>query len=126
MGVLLDRCGPWAIARAGLVAVQADLVRRLSQLRVIFRAMHVVAIEAGNSAAIHYALREIVTLHAVLVCGSIREVSEGCLTEGVIFELPVIGKVKAYVITDGPIVRFSLDLLGERLPLGVALNAGVI
>ena len=38
--------------------------------------MNVVAVETGDAAAVHYALYEIIALHAVLVCGAVREVKK--------------------------------------------------
>ena len=49
------------------MAIKAELTGRLSQLWVGFCAVYVVAIEAGDSAAIHDALYEIVALHAIFV-----------------------------------------------------------
>ena len=43
MGVLLDSAGAWTIQRKRTVIIQAQLVRRLSQLPVIIRTMHTVA-----------------------------------------------------------------------------------
>ncbi len=72
------------------MAVQAKPVGGLAKLRVIIGAMNVVAGEAGNAAAVHEALHEIVALHAVFVGGAIGEMGEGGLAERVVFELPEI------------------------------------
>ena len=74
----------------GTVASEADLIWRQPQFRVIRRAVHVVATEAGHAAAIHHALREIIALHAVLVRRAVGKMREGRLAERVLFELPVI------------------------------------
>ena len=104
MRMFLEGCGPRPVARAGLVAVQANFIDGLTELRVVVRAMHVVAIEAGYSTAVHYALREIVSLHAVLVRRAVCKMSEGLFAELVFFELPVIPQIKPDVIADRPVV----------------------
>jgi hypothetical protein len=50
---------------------------------------------------------------------------EGKFAEFVILELPEIYKPLAHGETHWPIVVFAIDWIGERLTLGVALNAGV-
>ena len=59
------------------MAIQAEFVGRFSQLRVIVGAMDVVAVEAGDPAAVHEALDEIIALHAVFVGGAVGKVREG-------------------------------------------------
>jgi hypothetical protein len=73
MGMLLECGRAGSVAGAGLVAVQANLIDRLRKLRVVLRAMHVVAIEAGFPAAVHDALNEIVAQNAVLVRRAVRK-----------------------------------------------------
>lgn len=93
MGVLLDGAGARTIQRKRTVAIQAQLVRRLSQLRVIIRTMHVVAAKARHSAPVHYTLHEIIALHAVLVRCAVRIVRERCLTQRVFLKLPKIPQI---------------------------------
>jgi hypothetical protein len=57
------------------VACQADLSRRLDEVCIIFGSMDVMATEARDTAAIHQALDEVITLHPVLVTGSVREMT---------------------------------------------------
>jgi len=94
------------------VTIQTKLISGLAKLRVIFRAVHVVAREAGNPVLVHYALHEVIALHAVLVRGAIRKVREGELAEGVFFELPEVAEIEPDMIADGPIVIFPFDRIG--------------
>lgn len=55
------------VRRLRAVAFEAKFLCGLAQLRVVARAMHVVAIEASHAVAVHHTLYEIVPLHAVLV-----------------------------------------------------------
>jgi len=64
--------------------------------------MNIVAREAGDASAVHYALNEVIALHAILVGGAIGEMREGHLTEGVVFELPKIAEVESDAIADRP------------------------
>ena len=107
MRVLLDCCSARTVARAGLVTVEAKFVDRLSKLRVVVRAVDIVAIEAGNSAAIHYALDEIISLHAVFVRRAVGEMGEALLAELVVFEFPEIREIFARVVADRPVVIIS-------------------
>ena len=75
------------------MTIQANLISRLSQLRVVRRAMHVVAGGAGNPVAIHYALREVVSLHAILVRRAVGEIIKGGLPQSAVFQLPVVGQL---------------------------------
>lgn len=65
--VLGEGSGPWAVLRVRSVAVQANFIGRLSQLRVIFGAMNVMATEASNTAPVHHALHKVVTLHTIFM-----------------------------------------------------------
>ena len=46
---------------------QAELIGRLPELRVSASTVHIMAIETGDSAPVHDALNEIVTLHAIFM-----------------------------------------------------------
>jgi hypothetical protein len=107
MGMLFESRCPRSVARAGLVAVEANLINWLSQLRVVVRAVHVVAIEAGYAAAIHHALHKIITLHAVFVRRAVCKMREALFAEFVIFELPEIREILTYMVADGPVVITS-------------------
>ncbi len=101
----------------GAVAVQTNFIERFAQLCVVIRAVDVMTIEAGNAAAVHHALHEIVALHAIFVGGAVREVGEGEFAEIVVFELPVIAEIEPDMIADRPIVVMALDGIGERAAL---------
>ena len=72
------------------MTVEADLVRRFPQLRVVVRTVNVMAGGAGYALLVHHALHKIVALHAVLVGASVRIVVEVRLAERDVFELPVV------------------------------------
>src|SRR5580692_184526 len=126
MRMFLESCCSRTVARAELVAVQANLIDRFAELYIVLRAVHVVAIETGYSAAVHHALDEIVSLHAVFVRGTVGEMSKALFAELVVFELPVIAQILAYVIADRPVVIIAPDRTRQRASLRVALDAGVI
>ena len=58
------------------MAIEADLVTRFAQLRVVFGAVNVVTTGAGNTAPVHEALDEVVALHAILVGRAVSIVSK--------------------------------------------------
>src|SRR5580698_946516 len=126
VGVFLQTRGMRAVGRRRPMTVQTELVYRLSELGIVFRAMYVVAGSTGDTVLIHDALDKVIALHPVFMRGSIREVGECRLTQGDVFEFPVVCQVKTDMVANRPITGFALDLLGERLPLGMALNAGII
>ena len=115
-----------AVRRRWPVAIQAELIRGLSELRVVLRAVYVVAGSAGHAVPVHHALHEVVALHPVLVRGAVGEMSEIGLAQRDVFELPVVRKMKPDVVADGPVVGFAFDRVGERLALGMALDAGIV
>jgi hypothetical protein len=90
MCMLLDRGGARAIWGERAMAIETEFVGGLSQLRVIVRAVNIMAGKTGYAARIHNALHEVVALHAVFVRCTVREMGEGCFAEGVVFELPII------------------------------------
>ena len=110
----------------GRVAIQANLIRRLAQLRIIVGAMHIVARSAGNTMPVHHALRKVVALHPVLVCSAVGKEVESGLTQLAVFQLPVVLQPQADVVTDRPIVIFPIDRVRQRLSLRVALDAGIV
>ena len=99
------------------MAVQAQLVCRLSELGDVFGAVNIVTGSAGDTMLVHDALHKVIALHPVLVCGSVREVRECGLAQGDVFELPIVLKMKTDTVANRPVVGFALDLFGERLAL---------
>ena len=81
MRVLFDCPGARAVQRKRSMAIEAKFVRRFSQLRVVVRAMRIVAAEACDTATVHHALHEIISLHAILVSGAVRIMGEGRVAE---------------------------------------------
>jgi hypothetical protein len=126
VSVFLQCRGVRAIGRRWPMTIQAQLVYWLSELRIVLSAMHIVAGRACDTVLVHHALHKVITLHPVLMRGSVREVRERRMTHGDVFELPVVCQMKTAVVANRPIIGFTLDLFGERLPLRMALNAGVI
>ena len=112
MRVLLQSSCPRTIERHRAVAIQAELLGRLSELRVVIRAVYVVATEAGNPVLVHHALHEIIPLHPILMRCAVRKVRKGQLAEGVLFQLPEILQMESRPKADGPIIVFSLDRTG--------------
>jgi hypothetical protein len=90
VSVLFERGSAGSIGRQSTVAVQTYLVGGFSQLRVIVRAVRVVATEACHAAPIHNALDEVVALHPIFVPGAFREMREACHAQCVVFQFPEI------------------------------------
>src|SRR5215216_550021 len=125
MGMLLDRRGTGAVRRIRTVAGEANRRGRFDEVGVIRSPMRVVAARARHTARIHQALHEIVTLHPVLVAGSIGEMSEGRLAGLMLFQLPEIAKILRDVKAYGPIEVLSSDRIREGLTLGMTLNTRI-
>jgi len=107
--VLFERRRSRPVGRERSVAFQAELVRGLSQLRVVVRAMYIVAIEAGDPAAVHDALDEIIALHPVLMRGVVWVVEEiSRLAKSVPLQFPEVLQPEPRLIARGPIVVFAL------------------
>ena len=94
MGMLFDGSSARAVQRKRAMTIHAKLVRGFSQLRVIVRAMRIVATEASHPAPVHHALHEIIALHAVLVSGAVGVVRERRLAQCVFLKLPEILQFK--------------------------------
>src|SRR5579883_985187 len=104
MRMLRERRRPRPVRRHGAVAFQTKLVACGAKLRVVRRSVHVVTIEARHAAPVHYALHEVISLHAVLVRGAIRKMREGRFAELMLLELPEVRQPKPHSIADRPIV----------------------
>ncbi|MGB2667364.1 MAG: hypothetical protein WAK48_25410 [Candidatus Acidiferrum sp.] len=91
------------------MAVHAQLVPWFSQLRIVVRAMHIVATETGHAVAVHDALYKIISLHTVLVRGAIREMSESRFAQVVCFQLPKITQILTDAVSNWPIVVLAFD-----------------
>ena len=76
MRMCLDGRRMRTVLRVRAVAVQAYLLGRLPQYRVIGRSVHIMAAKAGHTARVHEALHEVVALHPVLMRGAIRKMRE--------------------------------------------------
>lgn len=93
MGVGFERGRVRAVEGLRAVAIEAKLVGGLAELSIVAGAVSIVATEAGNAAAVHQALYEVVALHAVFVGSAVREIHEAGGAEGVVFELPEITEI---------------------------------
>ena len=108
------------------VALQTEPVSRLAHHPLIFRAVCIVATEAGNPPCVHEAGDEVISLHAVLVRSSVRKVSKGRFSELVLLQLPEVRQIHANLKADRPVVVFSLYRVCQRLALGMTLDAGIV
>ena len=92
MRVFLQSYGVRAIRRIGAVTIEANLVGRLAELRIVVSAVDIVAASAGHAMSVHHALYKVIALHPVLVCGAVGEIEESCLSKRGALELPVVGQ----------------------------------
>jgi hypothetical protein len=88
--------------------------------------VRVVATEASDAARVHQALHKIVALHAILMRRAVGEMGETGFAQFVLFQLPIVRQLQSRVIAYCPVVILALDGIGERLALGMALDASVI
>jgi hypothetical protein len=126
MGMLFQGRSVRAVRRRWAVAVQAELLRRFAELRIILGAVHVMARGAGDPVSVHDALYEVIALHPVLVGGPVGKMGKSCLTQRVVFQLPIFRKMEAGAVANGPVISLAFDLLGERPALRVACDPSVI
>ena len=126
MRVLLEAGSVRPILSVGAVAGQAHCISRLTQHRLVVRAVWIVATETRDAARIHQALNEIVALHAVLVGRAVGEMREARFAELVLFEPPKIRKVQSDMKADWPIIVFPFYGIGQRAALRVALDADIV
>ena len=101
----------WTIRRRCTVAVKADLVNRLTKLRIVFSPVYVMTRCANDAPPVHHALNKVIALHPIFVSGPIRKMRESRLPQCVIFELPIVRKTKTGAVPYGPVVRLAFDLL---------------
>lgn len=126
MGVFCDACRMRSILRIGTVAGRTDFRGRLAQHGVVLRTMRIVTAKTCDATVVHQALRKIVPLHPVLVRRAVREMCEGHFPRFVLFQFPVIRKHQTCSVANGPVVILSVDRIGQRLALRMALDTGVI
>jgi hypothetical protein len=69
---------------------QTELFDWFDEIRVVARSVYVMAAEARDTSSVHQALGEIISLHAILMGGAVREMREGCLPELVLLEFPEV------------------------------------
>jgi hypothetical protein len=91
MSVFLQSCGARAVRRAGTMAIETNLAGWLAKLRVVVRAVNIVASSAGHAVPVHGAFNEVVALHSVLVRCTVGEIEEICVPEGRTIEPPIVG-----------------------------------
>jgi hypothetical protein len=92
MGVLLESFCVGTVIGACEVTGETKLVQshRFPQIGIVAGAMNIVAVVTRDSARIHQALDEIISLHPVLVRSAVAVMSKCRRSERVFFEFPVI------------------------------------
>ena len=126
MGVLRQGGGMGTVGRGGAVAVEAEILGGLAQVRRVLRAVRVVAGEAGDAVGVHLAGDVVVPLHAIFVRCAVSKMSERGVAKLVLLQLPEIAQFLRQFIAHGPVVVIAFDRIGQRPPLGVALDAHVV
>jgi hypothetical protein len=94
------------------MAIEAELIHGLAELRVVLRPVDIMTTETGDSATVHQALHKVVSLHAVFVGCTIGKMVEAKIAQFVIFQLPEIMEILTDMIAHRPIVLFSFDRAG--------------
>ena len=107
------------------MTVETDRCHRLSELGIVRRAMSVVTRRARYAPLVHEALNEIVALHAVLVCRAVGIMRKAGFAERVRLELPKVLQPQSDAVTDRPVICLPVNQAAARLPLRMALNAGI-
>lgn len=87
---MLFQASARAIRSVWTMALQAHDARGLQKIGVVFRPLHVVTIEAGDSPLVHAAVNEIVPLHPVLVGCAVGKVRETSFSQPMLFQRPNI------------------------------------
>jgi hypothetical protein len=85
VGMFFDGCSMRAIRGERPMTLQANLICRFSQLRVVSGSMHVVAGRTGDSMPVHDTLRKVVALHPVLMGRAVGEIIKAGLAERAVF-----------------------------------------
>ena len=109
------------------MALQAHHIRRLDAIRALLAVPWTSwQLKQVTPRVYISALDEIVALHAVLVGGAVREMGERLFAQFVLFQFPEILQIQSDVEPDRPVVVFAVDRIGQRLPLRMALDAGIV
>ena len=108
------------------MALEAHDTRWLQKIGVVLSPVDVVAAKAGHAMRVHGGRNKIVTLHAILMTGTIWKMCERRLAQLVFFQFPKVLQIQPYMKSDGPVVVLTLDRARQRLALGVALNTDVV
>ena len=90
------------------------------------RAMYIVAAKTGDATTVHYALHEIVSLHAVFMRRAVRKMREAQFAQPVRLQRPEVRQIQAGAIADGPVVGLGANGRLQRPPLGMAGDAGIV
>lgn len=96
------------------MAIQAELVRRLAELRVIAGAVHVVTGKARNARRYITLWTESFPCMRFLCTVPSAKMGKRRLPQRVILELPIIAKMQPDAIAHWPIIVFALDGTRER------------
>ena len=126
MCVFFNRCRVRPVRRTLGRDIQAHHIGWFDQQMPCFRCREHRGTGAFDSAGVHHALDEVVSLHAVLVGGAIGEMREGCLAQLVLFQFPEVLQLGADVESYRPVVVFSFDRVVQRLSLRMALDTRIV
>lgn len=125
MSVFLDRRGVRAVWRIRAVTIQAKNVSRFPQEPIVIGTVRVMATKTSDAACVHQAVDEVIALHTIFVCGSVRKMRESRFAQFMIFQRPEITQTLTHIEAYWPIVSFSRGRSDHRPSLRMALNAGI-
>lgn len=109
MGVFFDGACVGAIWRTRAMAFQAQNVCGFNQIGIVFRAVNVMTTKAFHTPRVHQAGDKIISLHSILVRGSIGKMCKCQVTQFVIFKLPKVFQILADIESHRPIVILPLN-----------------
>jgi hypothetical protein len=89
LGMKLDRT-TWTRLHHAVVALETDGIPRETQVGFVVGAMRVVARITAHTLHVHLALHKVVTLHPILVRGTIWPMRKCFLAQPMLFEAPEV------------------------------------
>jgi hypothetical protein len=92
--MLLESSSVRAVRARRAVTIQANLLCGLSELSIVGGPMYIVTRGTGNAAAVHHALRKVVSLHAILVRRAVGKIVEGGLSKRAVLQLPIVASFR--------------------------------
>lgn len=125
MRMLFQGGGVRTIWRVRAMAIEANLIGGLSQLRIVAGTMRIVTRGTADFMPVHDALRKIVALHSILARSAVGKIVKVGLTQCAVLQLPIVSQWLSNRVTNWPVVVFALNRIVQRPSLGVALDTGV-